>query len=172
MADKNPFADPNFGGDAGGNPFADPNFGLSKSTGALRKAADIGLSVGKGVIGVPETAVGLADLVSGGAAGKAVEGLGVRFKDAKQVLTDLQSDDLKGKQQQFQQADGVVDKLGVALSNLAGSIVDSVLFLWLAFGVAAVTVEGVAGMVIGKAAMILPALVIVWWVRQRRVAVA
>jgi|JI10StandDraft_1071094.scaffolds.fasta_scaffold619639_2 hypothetical protein len=62
--------------------------------------------------------------------------------------------------------------LGVALSNLAGSIVDSVLFLWLAFGVAAVTVEGVAGMVIGKAVMILPALVIVWWVRQRRVAVA
>ena len=99
-----------------------------KATGVFRKAGDVGLSIAKGIIGVPETAVGLADLVSGGAAGKAVEGLGVRFKDAKQVLTDLQSDDLKGKQQQFQQADGVVDKLGVALSNpslIANTVAES-----------------------------------------------
>ena len=53
-----------------------------KATGVFRKAADVGLSVAKGVIGVPEAAVGLADIVSGGAAGKAAENIGVRFKDA------------------------------------------------------------------------------------------
>jgi len=61
---------------------------------------------------------------------------------------------------------------GVVLSNLAGSVVDSVLFLWLAFGIAAVTVEGAAGMVIGKMLMTAVALPIVWWSRSRRTAVA
>ena len=60
----------------------------------------------------------------------------------------------------------------VAASNVVGSIVDSVLFLALAFGVAAVTVDGVAGMLLGKAYMILPAIVLVGWVRGRRVAAA
>lgn len=60
----------------------------------------------------------------------------------------------------------------VALSNLTGAVVDSVLFLWLAFGAAAVTGDGVAGLVLGKAYMILPAFLIVGWSRQRRAAVA
>ena len=89
----------------------------AKPAGVGRKAADLGLSVVKGMVAVPEAAVGVADLVTGGAAGKAVEGLGVRFKDAKDALTELQSDDLKGKQRQFQEADGILPKVGVALSN-------------------------------------------------------
>lgn len=99
-----------------------------KPAGAIRKVADLGLSVGKGVIAVPEAAVGLANLVTGGHAGKLAESAGVRFKDAKDVLTGWQSDDFKGKQQQFQQADGILEKTGVALSNpslIANTVAES-----------------------------------------------
>ena len=136
----------------GATPAAPPE--KPKATGVFRKAGDVGLSIAKGIIGVPETAVGLADLVSGGAAGKAVEGLGVRFKDAKQVLTDLQSDDLKGKQQQFQQADGVVDKLGVALSNpslIANAVGESIPLMG-AGGVAARGILGIGARGVSSAA--------------------
>ncbi len=103
--------------------------GAPKPAGAIRKLADLGLSAVKGVIAVPEAAVGLADLATGGRAGKAMEGVGVRFKDAKDVLTGFQSDDLKGKQQEFQQADGILAKTGVALSNpglIANTVAESV----------------------------------------------
>ena len=102
--------------------------GQPKPAGVIRKLADASLSLGKGVIAVPEAAVGLADLATGGGAGQAVERAGVRFKDAKQVLTDLQSDDLKGKQQEFSQADGVISKLATALRNpslIANTVAES-----------------------------------------------
>jgi queuosine precursor transporter len=54
----------------------------------------------------------------------------------------------------------------VVASNLVGSIVDSLIFLGIAFG--AITASGVAGLVFGKALMILPALVIVGMIRRRR----
>ena len=125
-----------------------------KATGVFRKAADVGLSVAKGVIGVPEAAVGLADIATGGAAGKAAENIGVRFKDAKQVLTDWQSDDLKSKQQEFQQADGVVDKLGVALSNpslIANAVGESIPLMG-AGGMAARGVLGIGARGVSSAA--------------------
>jgi uncharacterized PurR-regulated membrane protein YhhQ (DUF165 family) len=55
---------------------------------------------------------------------------------------------------------------GVTASNAVGSIVDSLLFLWLAFG--AVTVEGVTAMVLGKMLMTVVAVPIVWLARNRR----
>lgn len=100
-----------------------------KGRGAIRQMADLGLSVAKGVVAVPEAAVGLADLVTGGQAGKAAERAGVRFKDAKDVLTGWQSDELKAKQQEFSDAEGVIDKAGVALSNpslIANTVAESV----------------------------------------------
>jgi uncharacterized PurR-regulated membrane protein YhhQ (DUF165 family) len=51
----------------------------------------------------------------------------------------------------------------VALSNTVGSVVDSWLFLWLAFG----SIAHWQGLVLGKLWTILPALVIVWLWRQR-----
>lgn len=87
----------------------------------LRKAGDLGLSVAKGVIAVPEAAVGLADIATGGEAGKFLENeggaFGFRPKQAKEYLSSLQSDDLQGKQREFQQADGIIDKTKTALSN-------------------------------------------------------
>lgn len=53
----------------------------------------------------------------------------------------------------------------VVASNLVGAVVDSLLFLWLAFG----AVDAVGGQIVGKALMILPALPLVWAVRRRAV---
>ena len=54
----------------------------------------------------------------------------------------------------------------VVASNLVGAVIDSLLFLWLAFG----AVDAVGGQVVGKAVMVLPALVLVWAVRRRAVS--
>ena len=54
--------------------------------------------------------------------------------------------------------------IAVTLSNIVGSVVDSAIFLWLAFG----SLEFIEGQVWGKALMIVPALPVVWWARRRR----
>lgn len=51
-------------------------------------------------------------------------------------------------------------------SNVVGAVVDSALFLWLAFG----SIDLIAGQVVAKAAMVVVALPLVWWVRRRVVA--
>lgn len=53
--------------------------------------------------------------------------------------------------------------VAVVASNAVGSIVDSLLFLWLAFG----TTTGWVDLTIGKLYMIAPAVLIVWWARRR-----
>lgn len=49
-------------------------------------------------------------------------------------------------------------------SNLVGAVVDSMLFLWLAFG----TLSGWFGLTVGKAYMIVPAILILWMIRSRQ----
>lgn len=52
----------------------------------------------------------------------------------------------------------------VVASNLVGALIDTVVFLHLAgFPIR----SALAGQMIGKAAMVAPALVVVWWVRRR-----
>lgn len=51
----------------------------------------------------------------------------------------------------------------VVASSAAGLVVDSVVFLWLAFG----SLDFLAGQVIGKAWMVLAALPVVHWLRRR-----
>ena len=53
--------------------------------------------------------------------------------------------------------------LAVAASSIVGAIVDSVCFLWLAFG----SLDFLAGQVIGKGWMVLAALPVVHWLRRR-----
>lgn len=50
----------------------------------------------------------------------------------------------------------------VAASNVVGAVVDSALFLWLAFG----SLNHMTGQVVGKSYMIALALPIVWWSRR------
>lgn len=51
----------------------------------------------------------------------------------------------------------------VVASSLVGLVVDSVVFLWLAFG----SLDYLAGQVVGKAWMVLAALPLVHWLRRR-----
>lgn len=53
----------------------------------------------------------------------------------------------------------------VAASNVVGAVVDSALFLWLAFG----SLDLLAGQVVGKILMVVPAVVLMG-LRQRRLA--
>jgi uncharacterized PurR-regulated membrane protein YhhQ (DUF165 family) len=53
--------------------------------------------------------------------------------------------------------------LAVLASSVVGLVVDSVIFLWLAFG----SLDFLAGQVIGKAWMVLLALPLVHWLRRR-----
>lgn len=93
---------------------------------------DAGIALAKGVVGVPEAAVGLADIVTGGGVGKALENeggtFGFRPKQAKDYLSSLQSDAYKAEQQQFSEAEGVGGKALAALQNpalVANTVVES-----------------------------------------------
>jgi hypothetical protein len=52
----------------------------------------------------------------------------------------------------------------VILSNIVGAVVDSAVFLWLAFG----SLDYIDGQVVGKTYMVALALPVVWLVRSRR----
>jgi queuosine precursor transporter len=53
--------------------------------------------------------------------------------------------------------------LAVVLSSLIGLVVDSAVFLYLAFG----SLDFLLGQIVGKAWMVLLALPFVWWLRER-----
>ena len=53
--------------------------------------------------------------------------------------------------------------LAVAASSVVGLVVDSIFFLWLAFG----SLDFLAGQVLGKGWMVLAALPLVHWLRKR-----
>lgn len=82
---------------------------------------DTGLSLLKGAIAVPESVVGLADIPTGGAVGKFLENeggsVGFRPAQAREFLSEQHTDRYKEQQREFQDADGVLAKAGVALSN-------------------------------------------------------
>lgn len=110
------------------NPFDQFDAPEPPPSSALRRLGDLGIAAVQGAIAVPEAVVGLADLVTGGKAGKLAERVGFRPKEAKDILSDLSSPELKAAKQKFQQADGVLDKTGVALTNpslVADAVVQS-----------------------------------------------
>lgn len=53
--------------------------------------------------------------------------------------------------------------LAVVASSIVGLIIDSVVFLQLAFG----SLDYVAGQIIGKSWMVLLAIPVIWWLRER-----
>jgi hypothetical protein len=112
-------------------------------TGTLK---DAGISLAKGVIGVPEAAVGLADIVTGGRAGKLAEDVGVRFKDAKDILESGRSEAGQAAKQKFAEADGFIDSAKAAIQNpsvIADAAIESIPLIG-AGGVAARGVMSVA----------------------------
>jgi len=124
-------------------PEAEPERTLSGTAG------DVGAALLKGAIGVPQMAVGLADLVSGGAAGKKLEELGFRPEEAKKIIDEMMSSDAqKAARARVQKSEGFVDRakaLGTNPSVLAETVVESV-FPMLAGGVIGRGVKAATGM--------------------------
>lgn len=90
---------------------------------------DLASVVTKGAMAVPQAAVGLADIATGGRAGKALEDAGVRFNEANQIADSWKSDALKAQQKEFQDAEGIGGKAVAALSNpglIASTVAESI----------------------------------------------
>lgn len=89
----------------------------AKPSGVIRRLADTGISLAKGVVGVPEAAVGIGDLVSGGRIGKLAEAAGFRPKEAKDILSSYYSPEQQAANQQVQDAQGFLPTVGAMVSN-------------------------------------------------------
>lgn len=101
---------------------------MTAPAGLLRRAGDLGLGLAKGIIGVPEALVGVADLPTLGYAGKVAEGLGFRPKEAKAMLDEFKSPEQKAADAKVQQADGFFPTLGAMVQNpstIAGAALES-----------------------------------------------
>lgn len=79
--------------------------------------ADTGISLAKGVVGVPEAAVGLLDIATFGRVGKALEDVGYRPAEAKQILEGWYSDAQKEANRAVAAEDTFTGKLGAAVAN-------------------------------------------------------
>lgn len=102
-------------------PAAPPAEEVPAPAGVMRRAGDVGLSLLKGAIGVPESIVGMADLFSGGQAGKLLENeggdIGFRPKEAKAAIDQWMSPEARAAQDKFSKTDGVVDAVSTAVRN-------------------------------------------------------
>jgi hypothetical protein len=89
---------------------------------------DVGISALKGAIAIPEAAVGLADIVSGGRAGQALESVGFEPGRAKQILSEYYSPEQQAANRAVSEAKGFVGTAQAALENpsvIGQSIVES-----------------------------------------------
>lgn len=97
---------------AQGNAFLEPD---RSGVDVLRDVAVTGL---KGAIGLPEALVGLADIPTGGAVGKAIEeSTPINFREAKQVLDGELSDAQKEATRRVQLAKGFIGTLQASFEN-------------------------------------------------------
>lgn len=78
---------------------------------------DIGVVAAKGAVGLPQAAVGLASILTGGYAGKGAEAAGVRFKDAQKALDTMFSPAQQAANKNVRQADGFLETIQAALTN-------------------------------------------------------
>ena len=89
-----------------------------EKSGVLRRAVgDLGVTAVKAAIGLPEMAVGLGSLASGGRVGKLAEEAGFRPKEAREYLDTLYSPEQQAANREVQQAEGFFDTAYAALRN-------------------------------------------------------
>lgn len=109
------------GGSGDFNPSRAVPFQEPPSRGLKGWAKDLGAGTLDLAIGVPEAAVGLLDIPTGGRVGKFLENeggsFGFRPKQAREITSKLYSDATQAAEQKFQDADGIVDKAAVAVQN-------------------------------------------------------
>lgn len=78
---------------------------------------DIGVSAAKSVVGTGETAVGLADILSGGRAGKALEDIGADFPITQQILEEQYSPAQQAANRRVAEAKGFMPTVKAYLEN-------------------------------------------------------
>lgn len=102
---------------------------VPKKKGAGGIIGDTLLSGLASAVAVPELAVGLSDITSGGRTGKfADEVLGFRPKEAKEAIAGWKSEEAQSQLRNFQETEGFGAKLGYALKNpslISGTVVES-----------------------------------------------
>lgn len=109
-----------FGGALGPEPVEPSGF-------LRRNIADPALSLLKGAVGVPEFVVGVADMATGGQAGKISEdGFGFKPKEAKETISSWQSPELQYARAKVAEADGFVPTVKALVQN-PSAIVDTAL---------------------------------------------
>ncbi|MGE3550984.1 MAG: hypothetical protein AB7I29_13930, partial [Geobacter sp.] len=93
-----------------------------------RIAGDTAITALKGAIGLPESVVGIADIATGGRTGKALETIGYRPAEAKEILSDFYTPEQKAAFGRVSQADGFVPTLQALAEDpsvAAHSVVES-----------------------------------------------
>ena len=87
----------------------------------MRRVGDAAIALGKGIIGVPEAAVGVADLATGGQVGKFLENeggdFGFRPKQAREALDEYQSEAQKKANAEVANAKGLIDTARAVVGN-------------------------------------------------------
>ena len=88
---------------------------------AMRRVGDAAVALGKGIIGVPEAAVGVADLATGGQVGKFLENeggdFGFRPKEAREYLDTFKSEAQKRADAEVANAKGLIDTARAVVGN-------------------------------------------------------
>ena len=84
---------------------------------SMRRVVDVGISALKGAIGVPESAVGLSDIVTGGYAGQVAEDIGFRPKEAKVILDEYLSPQQQAANKALADTKGFLASIGTAVRN-------------------------------------------------------
>ena len=87
----------------------------------MRRVGDAAIALGKGLIGVPEAAVGVADLATGGRVGKFLENegglVGFRPKQAREFLDLGKSEAQKAADAEVASAKGLIDTARAVVGN-------------------------------------------------------
>lgn len=107
-------SDPQSTSDA--NPF-DQFDSTPKNRTLKQVAGDAGIALLKGAISLPQAFVGLADIATGGRAGKGLESIGYRPEDAKKSLDELYSDPQKTANSNLQKAEGFGETIATIAAN-------------------------------------------------------
>lgn len=111
-------------------PPAPPAAPAAKPSGIIRRTlGDAAVKAGQGVIGLGETAVGLADIPSMGYAGRGLEAIGWRPRETKEIIGSALSPEARQAEENLRNAKGFVPTIVAGFENpsaVAGAVAESV----------------------------------------------
>ena len=104
-----------FGVTSGGG--YDDIFGIEPERTPLNVATDTGVSLAKGIVGLGEAAAGVANIATGGLAGKGLDAVGYDPKQTQSFFSDLYSPAQKAANKRVDEAKGFIDTGKAMLQN-------------------------------------------------------